>query len=355
MGALCGKSLSEAEQAEHARSKALEKNLRNAHAQSQQVNRLLLLGAGESGKSTLFKQMHLVYGAGYSKEDLRGYVATIHGNVLSSLQTLVEKAAEFGVELAAPDAAQEVLHMSVSAGGRLTPESGAVLRAVWDDPGIQTTYDRRSTYQLTDSTNYFCERLPGLTDPAYLPDQQDVLRSRVRTTGIVEESFQIDGNNFQMFDVGGQRNERRKWIHCFEEVTAVLFVAAVSAYDQVLFEDESTNRMHEAINLFNEICNSRWFNKTSMILMLNKTDLFYEKIEKVPLTVCFPDYEGPDGDAEEALGFIQDTFHAQNRSPERQVYVHLTCATDTNQMRVIFSAVKDVVIRRSLVEGGLLA
>ena len=51
------------------------------------------------------------------------------------------------------------------------------------------------------------------------------------------------GTVFEMYDVGGQRNERKKWIHCFEGVTAVIFVAAISEYDQKLFEDASTNRM----------------------------------------------------------------------------------------------------------------
>jgi hypothetical protein len=81
--------------------------------------------------------------------------------------------------------------------------------------------------------------------------------------------------------------------HCsFENVTAVLFVAAISEYDQVLYEDENTNRMVEALNLFEEICNSRWFRETSMILFLNKRDLFGEKIQKVPLSKYFPDYAG---------------------------------------------------------------
>jgi hypothetical protein len=52
----------------------------------------------------------------------------------------------------------------------------------------------------------------------------------------------IDGTIFEMYDVGGQRNERKKWIHCFDSVTAIIFVAALSEYDQVLFEDASTNR-----------------------------------------------------------------------------------------------------------------
>lgn len=48
---------------------------------------------------------------------------------------------------------------------------------------------------------------------------------------------------FQFFDVGGQRNERRKWINCFDGVHGVMFVAALSEYDQSLYEERSVNRM----------------------------------------------------------------------------------------------------------------
>merc|ERR1712115_542100 len=121
-------------------------------------------------------------------------------------------------------------------------------------------------FQFPDSGPYFFDRMDALIADGYIPTQQDVLRSRVRTTGIVESSFQIDGNDFKMFDVGGQRNERKKWIHCFENVTSVLFVAAISAYDQVLFEDEEKNRMEEALELFEEISCNEWFEDTAMIL-----------------------------------------------------------------------------------------
>ena len=95
-----------------------------------------------------------------------------------------------------------------------------------------------------------------------------------------------------MLDVGGQRSERRKWIHCFDCVTAVIFCASLSEYDQVLREDDSQNRMKESILLFDEICNSPWFRDTTFLLFLNKTDLFREKIPRVPLSVCFPDFPG---------------------------------------------------------------
>ena len=87
-----------------------------------------------------------------------------------------------------------------------------------------------------------------------------------------------------MFDVGGQRSERKKWIHCFENVTAIVFLVAISEYDQVLAEDASMNRLQEALTLFDSICNSKWFTKTSIILFLNKIDLFAEKLPKNSLS-----------------------------------------------------------------------
>ena len=53
-----------------------------------------------------------------------------------------------------------------------------------------------------------------------------------------------------MFDVGGQRSERKKWIHCFEGVTAIIFCVALSAYDLVLAEDEEMVRMSPLLECF---------------------------------------------------------------------------------------------------------
>ena len=72
--------------------------------------------------------------------------------------------------------------------------------------------------------------------------------------------------NFHMIDVGGNRLERKKWIHIFDNVKAVIFLAALSDYDLVLPEDRERNRMVETLGLFESICNNQCFNKTSMIL-----------------------------------------------------------------------------------------
>ena len=156
-----------------------------------------------------------------------------------------------------------------------------------------------------------------------------------------------------MFDVGGQRSERKKWIHCFEGVTAIIFCVALSAYDLMLAEDEECNRMRESMKLFESICNNKWFIETSIILFLNKKDLFEEKIGKSPLTICFPEYTGANT-FQEAAPFIQQQFEDLNkRKDTKEIYSHFTTATDTNNILFVFDAVTDVIIKYNLKDCGL--
>jgi len=349
----CGskKDLSKEEMAEKAKSKDIEKLMHSDQRAEQEVHKLLLLGAGESGKSTLFKQMITIYGKGFPESERKTFTPIIFSNIISSMKTLVQQSETYGAVSGENDAAKKLIDELIG-DEEIDEKLGNQIAALWNDQGIQTTYDNRAKYQLTDSTDYFMKRLPQVMEEGYIPSEQDVLRSRVRTTGIVENEFLIDGNRFKMFDVGGQRNERKKWIHCFENVTAVIFVAAISEYDQYLYEDENTNRMHEALNLFDSICNSRWFSKTSLILFLNKVDLFKEKIKKVPITTAFPDYTGQQ-DEDECVKFIEQQFHDKNKNPDKQVYCHVTCATDTKLVAAVFNAVKDIIIRNSLRDAGL--
>lgn len=171
--------------------------------------------------------------------------------------------------------------------------------------------------------------------------------------GIVDINFTVDSIKFKMVDVGGQRSERRKWIHCFQDVTAVIFFAALSEYDMKIIEDEVTNRMHESLKLFDEVCNSEFFRETAMILFLNKDDLFKEKIVRVNLNVCFEDYIGP-LDYKEGIKFISSKFIAVNQNSLKNIYIHVTCATDTECVTMVFNAVKDIILRTALYGAGIL-
>ena len=260
----------------------------------------------------------------------------------------------------------------------VTAEIGNAVKVLWEDPGIKATFLQSSRFQLIDSAEYFIKNIDRIEKKDYIPNTQDLLCARARTTGITEICFDLSGVHWRMVDVGGQRNERKKWIHCFQDVTALIFCVAMSEYDLKLYEDERVNRMHESVTLFEEICNCQWFCETSVIMFLNKSDLFEAKIAEVDLQVCFADYTGlfysyfiffsifyletkfsyfyllGGCNYENAVEYLKKKFVGLNKNKNKQIYSHVTCATNTDNIRHVFNAVKDIIIRESLLVSSLL-
>lgn len=338
------------------KSKSLEQDIDRQAKQEAEKIKLLLLGAGESGKSTVFKQMKVIYGEKYTDAERKQAIPTIHSNIVQSMKALCEQAVVFN--LVGQIKAQTEFEMvrGMDENDAINVAVGSAIGALWNDPGMKMVWDRRSEFQLIESVQYYFNKIDAIKQPDYLPEKDDILFSRVRTSGIVTERYQIDGTTFEIYDVGGQRNERKKWIHCFEGVTAVIFVAAISEYDQKLFEDASTNRMIEALDLFEEICNNVFFVKSSLILFLNKVDLFAEKIKLKNIRdyPAFSDFTGRDGDIKAGSDYFTAKFLSKNKSADRSIYPHLTCATDTKNVRIVFDACKDIILRENLKNSGFM-
>jgi len=351
----CGSS----DTAEKERSRQLDRQLKEDHEKSQREVKLLLLGAGESGKSTIVKQMTIIHKEGYSEDSRKKFINVILNNALVSLTNIVQAMnsitpnVSFGDPARQADADKLVGYDLLDTSATQLPEGAPdVMKRLWVDEGVQACFRRSNEYQLMDSAKYYLDAIDRICGPDFIPDEQDVLRCRVQTTGIVEENFSFKDLHFRMYDVGGQRSERRKWIHCFEGVTAIIFCASLSAYDLVLAEDDQTNRMHESMKLFDSICNNKWFLDTSIILFLNKKDLFEEKIIRSSLKVCFPEYCGADEYAE-AANYIQAQFENLNKAEDKEIYTHFTQATDTGNIQFVFDAVTDVIIKNNLKDCGL--
>ena len=319
--------------------------------------KLLLLGAGESGKSTIVKQMRVIHDDGYTPGERKQYRTVIHSNTIQSLFAILNAMKKLGIDFADEDRIQDVKMISTITGNscerEITYELGEIMTRIWIDEGVQTCFLRSNEYQLNDSAAYYLNGLTRISAPHYVPTEEDVLKTRVRTTGVVQIQFHYKKLLFKMFDVGGQRSERKKWFRCFQGVTAIIFVTALSEYDLVLEEDDEVNRMLESMKLFDSICNNRWFTETSIILFLNKKDLFDEKIKRSPLKICFPEYDG-ENSFQEASAYIKDKFENLDKNQrEDDVYTHFTCATDTKNIQYVFHVVSDVVIKKNLKDCGL--
>ncbi|KNC83246.1 guanine nucleotide-binding protein G(I) subunit alpha-2 [Sphaeroforma arctica JP610] len=338
------------------KNKQLDNQLKAEKDKLRNEVKLLLLGAGESGKSTVVKQMKIIHENGFSKEECLQFRDVVYDNTIFCMQTILRAFPQLGLEVPEDVKKYEAemldLGENLEGVGMREPVAHAI-KELWACPVVQEAYTRQKEFQLNDSAKYYFDDIDRIAAPEYMPTDQDVLRSRIKTTGIIETNFVYKNLQFRMFDVGGQRSERKKWIHCFENVTAIIFCVSLSAYDLMLTEDESQNRMHESLKLFDSICNSKWFERTSIILFLNKTDLLKLKILTSPLAQCFPEYTGGDNYSE-ASAYIRSKFEALNRSQEKQVYTQFTCATDTDNVKFVFNAVTDIIIQNNLRDCGLL-
>eukprot|EP01132_Coremiostelium_polycephalum_P005324 gene5324-6630_t len=310
--------------------------------------KLLLLGPGESGKSTIFKQMKIIQeDGGYTTEELLEYRAFVYSNCISQMEALLTASTKLGIELEIDNKQRAANVLRRTIGNEPWLLLAADIKHLWEDRGIKETYAQKDKhFQLNDSAAYFFDNIDRYMKEDFIPNEQDVLRCRVRTTGIQESEFTFDKIRLKIVDVGGQRSQRRKWIHCFDCVTAVIFVAAMSDYDQVLREDESVNRTRESLALFKEIVNCDYFKETPIVLFLNKKDLFKEKLKRVPLQSCFTDYTGPNKYKDAAM-FIQAQYLAQGPSP-RTIYTHATCAVDTENIKFVFRAVRQTILSQAL-------
>jgi len=226
----------------------------------------------------------------------------------------------------------------------ITAEMAGQITNLWKDPVIQIAFKNRHQFQLFDSSKYFFDKVSELIKPDYKPSDHDILLIRARTTGIVKVDCALKNEKFVMCDVGGQRSERRKWIGCFDDVTGIVFVAALSDYDLTCFEDEKTNRLMESLSLFEEICNKPLFKNTTIILFLNKSDLFADKIQYVPLTACFPEYRGPNT-FDAGTKYIEQQFLAKSKSPGQNIRTFVTCETDQASVQQAFEQAFQLIIK----------
>ncbi|XP_067425336.1 guanine nucleotide-binding protein subunit alpha-14 isoform X1 [Emydura macquarii macquarii] len=354
---MAGCCLSAEEKESQRISAEIERQLRRDKRDARRELKLLLLGTGESGKSTFIKQMRIIHGSGYTDEDRKSFTKLVYQNIITAMQAMIRAMDNLRINYTYEqnkENAQTIREVEVDKVTALERKQVEAIKNLWADPGIQECYDRRREYQLSDSAKYYLTDIDRIAMPSFVPTQQDVLRVRVPTTGIIEYPFDLENIIFRMVDVGGQRSERRKWIHCFESVTSIIFLVALSEYDQVLAECDNENRMEESKALFKTIITYPWFLNSSVILFLNKKDLLEEKIMYSHLISYFPEYTGPKQDVKAAREFILKLYQDQNPDKEKVIYSHFTCATDTENIRFVFAAVKDTILQLNLREFNLV-
>lgn len=275
--------------------------------------------------------MRLLYAQGFSNSERDDFRCIIFSNVLNAVKLLCQAMEVYELQFEYEDNEQHAallsLNRELERGEPWPLEYLTPFKHFWRDSGVQKAVSRGHEFALHDNLQYYFDSIDRLFGRSYIPTDQDCLRARLKTTGITESKFAMGAFTYRMFDVGGQRSERKKWIHCFDSVHCLLFLVAVSGYNDSLIEDPDANQTHEALMLFDSIINSQWFRRTAVILFLNKIDRFREKMPKYPLVDYFPDYQGSETDIAAGQEYFKRKFLALNRNPNKvSVTRHERCA-----------------------------
>jgi len=301
--------------------------------------KLLLLGAGESGKTTFLKQMKIIHGLAFDERELIEYKVTIYLNCVKGMKVLVDARHKLAIPWGNPHNDSfgcQIMKFehSMSLDTKLFLTYVPCLQRLWGDSAIKEAFRRRSEFQLD-----------------YSPTNQDILYSRKATKGISEFTININGSiPFRFTDVGGQRSQRQKWLQCFDKVTSVIFITSTSEFDQVIQEDRKTNRLEESRKIFDTVVNYPVFEQVSFIIFFNKMDLLEEKIKNSEHTLSSycSDFQGDPRNLEDVKRFLLGSMVSVRQKNKKPMFHHFTTAVNTENIKVVFSSVKDTILHKNL-------
>lgn len=224
-------------------------------------------------------------------------------------------------------------------------KSVSALKTLWNELAILVVCDLFGT-EVGDSAPYFWNKLDLIFSDDYVPTEMDILRRSIRYSEGWREIDWIHADHGQSIRVceKGDLTERRKWIHVLRDV--VVFVASLSCFDERLSWDMSVNAMDEQLSLFEVMLNSKMLRESTFILMLNKKDLFVQKLKRhsqddtAPITKCpsFASYQGPAGSMEHCIEYIKQRFLSLDQK-SRQIRTFVVNAIDKQETEQTFEQI----------------
>ncbi|KAL1915973.1 uncharacterized protein VTP21DRAFT_6361 [Calcarisporiella thermophila] len=354
---------------------------------------LLVLGPEQSGKTSIMKQIQVVYGGGYNHIERELYKYIIYHNVLKTIHTLCYRLYK---KRQIPDLDENFEHYKTilkfeplskpvwvkgnlvyqfrnpddervkdRARSRLQEEdyistlfhkSIPAIKALWADKAIRNAYTTRIDPCLQDSAHYFLDDLDRISERGYIPNDTDIVNAYAQTIGMTECRATVKNDNYLLYDLGGHSSQRHHWISYYEACECLLYVCALSTYDQVSIWDPKVNRLEEAVSIFHSLCTNPLLRKACFVVFLNKIDVMQEKMERgIRVSKYIELYKGPN-QFDPVTRFFWKYFTNQNKGSLRLMYIHFTTGIniDPENPRVIFPAAVASIHRIALENSGYL-
>lgn len=233
---------------------------------------------------------------------------------------------------------------------------------LWNNPNIRQLLVKQNA-RMEDHSGFFLDSLDRVTAARYIPTDDDILRARLKTLGVSEHRFKISTSgsvrDWKVYDVGGHRSQRAAWAPFFDDMDAIIFLAPISCFDQVLEEDHRVNRLEDTFKLWTMIVSNQHLKNTNLILFLNKIDILRSKLASgIKLKDYVVSYGDRPNDVDSTTAYLKRKFGGilQEKSPSPRIfYCHLTTVIDTKSTKYILSNLKDTLMRQNLMKTNLIA
>ncbi|KAJ7460374.1 G-protein alpha subunit-domain-containing protein [Mycena galericulata] len=232
---------------------------------------------------------------------------------------------------------------------------------LWAHPTVHAILERQGV-RLQELPGFFLDELEIVTAPRYVPTNDHILRARLKTLGVSEHRMRLSdpyggiSREFRIFHVGGQRS--MKWVPYFDDVDAIIFLASISAFDQVLTEDSRVNRLADSLEVWKAIVSNKLLEKANMILFLNKVDILQAKLASgIRLADFLPSYGRRPNDFDSASRYVKHQFSSilkQSSLIPRIFYCHLTNVIDNKSTTYVLAGIRDHLMRFNLKESHLI-
>ncbi|EPZ36468.1 P-loop containing nucleoside triphosphate hydrolase protein [Rozella allomycis CSF55] len=327
----------------------------------------ILLGAQNAGKSTFMKQIKLFSDHQLTDEEIKELKWTMYENVLSSVQPIADAVLKNKqlVDKIGSNMALTIEAISIQTMENLSQldqdklsRFGEIVQLFLNDKFIKEFYSTTSLV-LPDYAVYMVSRMPMLIfQKSFVPTINDWVNVRKPTSGVQEFTLNTADMKLKVIDVGGQKSERKKWIHHFDKVFIITFISAISTYDQEVSEEDELprNAIKRDLEILKEVLDNPFLKRKPLILFLNKSDIFKLKIQVVPLEKHFPEYQGKTLDYSDGIKFVKKLFLdlVSKIDAELDVFPHITHATDVKQTKNVIQSTITAIRNINLQANGLI-
>jgi len=348
-------------------------------ADEQSIMKILLLGAGETGKSTILKQLQMLY-----QQELDGkfYRNWLVRNAIASTKGLVQIAkdqAEKGNGKPVDEEAAKIVD-EVDEGQPPDQEAIDAISKLWESGVLEDAFKENTANPVTwlpDHALYYIGQIKTFCDPKFVPTHSQMLLTRSLTVGVNNVAFSddVDGAylmahcpvaaqmlgseeigtacklNWEVIDVGGQRGERRKWMNTLTDALGLIFTFGLSEYAQVLYEDPDTIRMQESLDLFDKWANHQDFARKPVVIAFTKKDIYFKNFDLIKFQKFFTDFvptaTGTQEIAQEGIDFIEKKVKGLLKDKRKKVESFRINTTDKDDFFDMLEGLKEIVAKHN--------